>query len=332
VNPGTRIVLTAGLLAALLAAAPEARTDEAKELYQKGAELFEEKRFEEAAEAFRAAYDLKPSWKILFNIGQCEAAAGRYGLALDAFEEYALEGGDDVPVERRDYVADEVRRLQPMVGSIEIEGAPEGTAVVIDDYERAKTPLKGPLRVSSGRHQVMLRKGDEVLLDDTFKVAGGMTTKVELTAPAPEPEPAALPEAEVPPEPETAKADPEPEQPTEPEQPDEGRPLWIGGWVLAGVGAGVLVAGGVTGGLALKTGKDLESDYPDGVPRDKKSEIESMDNLAITTNVLLGVGGALAVTGAIMLILDVGADEEAAVALAPFSDGASAGLVLERRF
>ena len=329
-NPSTRIVLIGGLLAGLCAVAPEARADEALELYQQAADLFEEKRFEDAAAAFRKAYELKPSWKILFNIGQCEAAAGRYGLALDAFEEYTLEGGDDVPLERRDYVADEVRRLQPMVGSIEVV-APDGSLVLVDGYERATTPLKGPLRVASGKHRVELRKGDEVLIDDTFKVAGGMTTKVALDVAAPV-QPAEPEQPAEPVQPAEPEQPAEPDQPVEPDPQDDSRPLWTGGWVMAGVGAGLLVAGGITGGLALKTGKDLEADYPDGVPRDKKGEIDSMDNLAITTNILLGVGAAVAATGAIMLILDVGADEEPAVALTPVTDGQSAALVLEGRF
>jgi len=173
-----------------------AADDEARAAFQAGVGHYEAGRLEEALAEFRHAYELKPSWKILFNIGQCEATAGRYGLALEMFERYIVEGGDEVPNDRRDFVASEVRRIQPMVGVLEVE-APDGTAVTIDGLERARTPLKGPLRVAAGIHEVRLLAGDEVLLSDTVTVAGGVTTKVAAPTPEPEgpPEPAAAPAA-----------------------------------------------------------------------------------------------------------------------------------------
>ena len=56
-------------------------------------------RFLEAVRAFRSANEINPSWKIEFNIGQCEAALKRYGLAMEAFEKYLALGGDEVPTD-----------------------------------------------------------------------------------------------------------------------------------------------------------------------------------------------------------------------------------------
>jgi hypothetical protein len=334
VHPFTRAsIAIVSLALGVLSIARQATADEALELYNRGVALADEERYSEAAAAFTRAYEKKPSWKILFNIGQCEAASGRYGVALEAFEQYTLEGGDDIPFDRRDYVSEELRRLQPLVGSVSID-APDKTVVMIDGHVRATIPLKGPLRVAAGSHVVMLMLEDEILFDDAVKIAGGMTTEITAGSPAPVPEVQPEPEAEIPPEPE-AEIPPGPEAgiPPKPEaKADDGRPLWTGGWVMVGIGAGLLAAGGITGSLALKTGKELESDYPDGVPQDKKGEIDSMDNLAITTNVLLGVGGAAAVAGAIMLIVDAGSEEEASVALVPVGGGSCAGLALEGRF
>jgi hypothetical protein len=170
-------IVASVMLTGATSAAQNTADEEARVAFQAGVDHYNAERIEEALVEFRRAYDLKPSWKIMFNIGQCEAALGRYGLALDMFERYIVEGGDEVPNQRRDYVSAEVRRIQPMVGSLQVV-APDGTTVLVDSMERATTPLKGPLRVASGSHEVILKSGDEELLKDTFSVAGGMTTEV----------------------------------------------------------------------------------------------------------------------------------------------------------
>ena len=102
-----RIALTSCLLLAAAALAVPARAQgegeaEAKALYKEGALHFEAGRFEEASKAFRAAYEAKPSWKLQYNIGQSEAAARRYGQALDAFD---LEAGRSLMIQSSAYLA-----------------------------------------------------------------------------------------------------------------------------------------------------------------------------------------------------------------------------------
>jgi len=85
---------------------------QARELFEHGIKLYDQGEPRTAAEAFREAYRLRPSYKILFNIGQAEASSGRYGLAMEAFQQYLVKGKDEIPVERRDFVSDEIRRLE----------------------------------------------------------------------------------------------------------------------------------------------------------------------------------------------------------------------------
>jgi tetratricopeptide (TPR) repeat protein len=80
----------------------EDQPDEAMAFFKKGIDLFNAEKYEDAASAFRRAYELKPNWKLNYNIGQSEAAAKRLGLALQAFEAYLSQGGDDISTERRD--------------------------------------------------------------------------------------------------------------------------------------------------------------------------------------------------------------------------------------
>ena len=121
------------LFTALLSSAIPARTDDAaaRRAFREGKEQFTTGKFVEAAQSFRLAYELKPNWKLLYNIGQSEVAAKRYGLALQSFEKYLAEGGDDLSRERQTEVLTEIKRLREMVGSVNVRG-PDGCEVLVD--------------------------------------------------------------------------------------------------------------------------------------------------------------------------------------------------------
>jgi tetratricopeptide (TPR) repeat protein len=123
--------------------------DPAKAAFERGVKLYQDGDFPLAAAAFREAYDLKPAWKILFNIGQAEAAAKRYGLALEALQQYLVQGGDDVPGDRQEEVRGEVKRLLDLVGMLQIEAA-AGAEITVDDVARGTAPLSGVVPVTAG--------------------------------------------------------------------------------------------------------------------------------------------------------------------------------------
>ena len=83
------------------------------------------------------------------------------------------------------------------------------------------------------------------------------------------------------------------------------------GFIVAGVGAAALVGAAVTGGLALSEQDALQADCPnracpDGY--DFESRVSSGQTLAITTDVLLGVGLAALATGVVLIFVLDGGD------------------------
>jgi len=305
------VFLAFGLLCSI------AYSQDAREMYSQGVELFEKGSYTEAAAAFRKAYELKPSWKIWFNIGQSEAAAKRYGLAWEAFEAYLVGGGDEIPDERKDYILTEIKRMQLLVGFVEVK-APEGIDVIVDTDLRGTTPLKGPIRISAGPQKIVLRKGIDALLEKDISVIGGTSTVIEFELPEEKPAAAQAPPA---PEPEPEEKEPEPEK-TEPEEPEEeegiGLDTW--GWIAVGVGGGMLAGGAITGGMALSANNDLKDKYPDGnVPPEGKDDKDSMETMATVSTVLIIGGAAVAATGAALLIWDAfgSEEEESSVSVAP---------------
>ena len=306
-----------------LAATPglaESTAGEAKAAFEQGKAAFGEDKFVEAAVAFRRAHELRPNWRLLYNIAQSEAAAKQPGLALQAFEAYLAQGGDDVSVERRDECVAEVERLRAMVGEVVVV-APNGAIIFVDSIERERAPLPGPMMVAAGmNHDIRIELDGVVLLERPVRVSSGKRVKVDAGGDSPGPESPAI-------EPGDSGTD---------SLDEETSPLVIGGWVSVGVGAALLIGGAITGGMTLSLDGDLDKRCNDEVCTESdREDVDRLDTLALTTDVLIGVGAAAAVTGVVLLIIGYGGEEEESagdVAFAPLIGPGIAGAGIQGRF
>ena len=130
------------------------------------------------------------------------------------------------------------------------------------------------------------------------------------------------------------KAKPKAPAPKPAPPPPRARPLRLPGWILVGVGAAGLVAGGVLGGMAMAKTGEVEDGYENSTMTypEYQDAVDQGEGLELGAIIALAVGGAAAATGATLLILDVmGGEGEASGAwLSPpvTADGAlvSAGV------
>ena len=143
-----------------------ANRKKAKAAFKEAKKLFEEEKYAEAARRFRQANRLNPSWKLLYNIGQSEAAAKHYAKALVAFESYLAKGGDEVTQRRSEELLSEVQRLKAMVGVIEIDGK-DGDVVKVNGANRGALPKASRVKVSLGKVRVQVKRDGELLLNPT---------------------------------------------------------------------------------------------------------------------------------------------------------------------
>ncbi|MBN2802784.1 MAG: tetratricopeptide repeat protein [Deltaproteobacteria bacterium] len=269
-----------------------------KAIYDKASELFDAGDFEKAAVQFRAAYKAKPTWKILYNIGQSEAAAKHHGAAFEAFEQYISEGGDDIANARHDEVTKELERLHPLVGSVEIETDIEGD-VYIDDFMRVKTPLVAPIKVSVGVvHVVTVVNNGQTVFKKRIKVSSGETVTIDTSSVEIESESLA----------ENGAADDAVDNDAFKTESSNQmdvklKKLKLAGIILAGSGGAFIVAGTITGISALSINSDLKS-VCDGTtcPDDQNGKISKLDTLTPLSTIFLSAGGALATTGIALLI------------------------------
>ncbi|MBW2277236.1 MAG: tetratricopeptide repeat protein [Deltaproteobacteria bacterium] len=309
------------VLASLFCSAGSAMADDkalARVKFKAGIAAYAEGEFEEAVASFRAANQLFASWKLNYNIGQCEAALKHYGLAIESFERYLAQGGDEVPTERRDEVLGELDRLRKMVGDVEVE-APDGITVMINGVDRGQTPLPTAIRVTAGiEHDVQLMRDGEELSKRKVVVGGGQRTMIEFEEQPERPAPV------------------EDEPPVEEAQPvevdgDNGGispvPFWVGLGATAAFGGTTLVLHFVTDSKI----DDIKANPDDGGLRDSGKALQAT---GITFLVLTGV--VAVTTGVLAGFTDFGGDDEepgeTEVSLVPWSDGQGGGLGVAGRF
>jgi hypothetical protein len=323
------------------AAAYADNNEEAKKAFVQGTKLFEQNKFAEAALSFQKAYDLRPSWKILANIGECSAAAKEYGVALEAFEAYLSQGGDEVPIDKRDNVVAEIRVLRELVGQLVAE-APDGADLIIDGIRRGRFPLPGPVLVSAGvNHDVKIEKDGKILIRKTMRINSGNTMELSATKPA------AASSSETGPSTTEAPKATEDTSPTRAEQKDRttdkdkgkgkkkgdySKPLRVAAWTTTAVGLGLLAGGVVTGVLAMSS----NSDYNNNKCGSEGCDVlrKKVKNLQVTTNVLLGEGGGVTAVGVALVIVSYVQQKKRSkqVTVLPSIDSKNLGLSLTYQF
>jgi hypothetical protein len=310
----TLFIAAAGLLVVLISRSASAQDPEeqARIHFQQGLELYEQGDYEAAAIAFNRAYEIKPSYRILFNIGQAEAELKHYALALDAFTRYLAEGGDEVPADRKQKVEAEVERLNTLVGLIELECPVEGAQVKVDNETRGFTPLEGPITVDIGRHEVVVIAGTEELLHEVLRVAGGQRVRLVVQTG-------------------DGGAVQTDEQDDTADSGEEG-PERVWTWVAFGVGGAAAIAGGVIGGVALSKRKTLEDESCQDQHCDPsaRSEGDTIESLNLTADVMFGLAAAGIVAGVVLYFVEPDDGEQVAVTPAVGAD--RVGLVVGGRF
>jgi tetratricopeptide (TPR) repeat protein len=225
--------------------------DEARAQFDAGVALFENGQLAQASVAFARAYELRPSYKILYLVGKCENEQGRFALSLDAYTRYLSEAGDQIDKARQDEVKKEIKRLGALVGTVVVEVATEGATVYVDDVRQGETPLEKPVFVDLGQHAVVVKKGAFELHREVVKVAGGQRVVVKVAHGGA-----------------AAEAGPSVEgaaQGTESDDAEETGSKRVWTWVALGVGGAAAIGAGITGGLSLSKTNDLEEQCGGGL-------------------------------------------------------------------
>lgn len=232
----------------------EERLAEARRQFDAGVSLLDDPdgaKYEDAYRAFKRAYELSKSAKVLGNIGFCAMKLERDGEAIDAYTNY-LRDVPDVEEREKAQIQKDLATLTSTVSRMQItikDHAP-GKFTVVDRriqtrggaIENAYT-FEGTeymLRLRPGRHAIQVSMGRETSAPFELTIGSGGIASHEFKV--------AMPSTTG------------PEQPTA-AQP-KSKPSYVGPIVLGAVGLAGIGAGVVTGILAKNKTQDIESSCP----------------------------------------------------------------------
>lgn len=289
--------------------APTPAQEEARQRFERGMQLYNDGAYDLALIELQRAYDLAPSYKLLYNIAQVNAQLSNYAGALRAFEKYLSDGADDVAPERRAAVEKEIQTLRARTANITVRVNVPDAEIVIDGLPQTGQALDAAFLVNAGVRRIGVRKPGYQPAEKVLTLAGGDSAEVQLELV------------------ELASSGPVgpvgPVGPTPPPPPPKEEPsyLWIG-WLSTGV----LAAGAVVTGIgALGAQSDLEDELgspvaDDQTPAEKAQAIDDAESqrvtLAVATDIL---AGAAIIAGGVTLAFTIAeaTDDETAAAAPP---------------
>jgi hypothetical protein len=163
------------------------RAQEARARYERGLQLYNEGAFDGALVEFERAYQLVPTYKLLYNIALIRLQLNDYAQALKAFQEYLAEGGTEIASVRRSEVERHLAVLKTKIGRIELVSGVRGADVLVDDVVVGRVPLAELLVVNPGRRRITIARGG-LSSTSVVTVAGQDYVKVEMSLDSPRPQ------------------------------------------------------------------------------------------------------------------------------------------------
>lgn len=177
-----RLMAVLAAAALLIAIAPRlaaaADNEVAKAKFQEGMALIKEENYPAALAAFEESHKLVPKPGLLYNIGMCQKALFRYVESIASFKSYLAAMGANVKPEMKLTVEQALSDMQKLVGTILIDGAPEGSEVLIDDRSVGRAPMKDGLLADPGQHSIRVERDGYKPLRTEVNVASGATIAV----------------------------------------------------------------------------------------------------------------------------------------------------------
>jgi hypothetical protein len=192
----SHLTVCAGLLTALLTAIPSpargeaepdgARQATARTLFDEGLEYSDAGRWQEAADRFGRAYQMKPTAEIAYNLAQAHIRLGHLTAATDMLRRAATdpEGAPRV----RDAALARLAQVTPRLGRLAVRLENRQDALVTVDGRPVEAGNLGvSMAVDPGPHLVQARWGDGQDLSRRVTVAEGAESTVILAPPVPAP-------------------------------------------------------------------------------------------------------------------------------------------------
>src|SRR5580704_3277106 len=188
----TKLSITAALLVVFATAAASAparagdgpATDDALEksaqLYRKARALQMEAKWAEAEAAYQAAWDLRKSFDIAGNLGDCELHVGQPREAAEHIAYSLAHAPAGATQQQKDALGQRLQEARRQVGTLHVRTSPSGAAVLVDGRPVEDLP-DGLVFVDPGSRIVEARLQGYGTARKTLDAQAGSEQDVELT-------------------------------------------------------------------------------------------------------------------------------------------------------
>lgn len=265
------------------------KIEEARQHFDRGVRLYTDGAFDAARAELERAYQLAPTYKLLYNLGLAYEQQGDFVGALKSFDRYLAEGGDQIQPERRAEVQEEMNKLRPRIAVVRVQLNVSDAALFVDDVDAGKYPENAVLKVNPGRRKISAQAPGRIPAAKVIDVTGSDNVQVSLDLS---------------------------QQITKTIVVERKRRVPWAGWIATGV----LAAGtGVFGYLALKWNSKLQDDLnvPNQDPGTLHDDRLAIKRFALTTDIL---GITTLVAGGVSLYYTIKWANESTTEEAPAPD------------
>jgi hypothetical protein len=280
---------------------PEGKRAEGRARYERGADAYAKGRFTDAIDLFLEADALAPSAALSFNIARAYEKIGDDAATLRWYRDFrrrAPDAKNGPEVDERIHTL-EAALAAKGVQQLTVLSSPQGATVIIDEQPVGVTPFTG--QFPPGKHRVVttLKGYADSARDVELPADRAQDLNVPLV-PATRVPGAAAPETPL----ASSTSSTGPSSSNQPVDRPTGPRFGILPWI--GLGAGAVALGGAGVFELLRRGAENDAEA-DKTQVGYKESFDKMRSRQTTARVLGAVGGALAITGGVLLVLDLSA-------------------------
>jgi hypothetical protein len=145
-------ILTILLIFLGAAQAADPKLDEAKRHFAQGVALYNDGNFNAALAEFEAAYKIKQSPSVLYNIGLSQKSLFHYNEAIQSLQDY-LAREKKINKEQQKQVAQLITEMKALLAEVTINVIPDGAVIKLDDRTIGQAPMK-PYGIAAGNHNL----------------------------------------------------------------------------------------------------------------------------------------------------------------------------------
>lgn len=155
--------------------AQAAQLEEAKRHFQQGVALYNDANYGAALAEFEAAFKIRQSGGVLYNIGLSQKALFRYNEAIQSLVKL-LDLDPKMTPERRNEVQQLITEMKALLAEVTLDVTPAGATVLVDGRTVGVTPLVYPL--ATGQHVVEISAEGYKPLRRELMITAGVPLKI----------------------------------------------------------------------------------------------------------------------------------------------------------